>query len=206
MADVQDLVDEASAILLAPVTLEDRRFHLLAFAAHAGDVDSVRRRDNRVPLDPASLVTFGGMDQRISIVTLGVADLSRSTAFYEALGWQGHEMQETVFIQAGGMAVVLWAREKVAADVGLAHDAGTDGFGGIALAQNVRSGEEVDAAIEAARAAGATVTKDPAETFYGGYAGYFLDPDGHAWEVAHNPGFTLTEDGALVLPDFDAAG
>jgi len=137
------------------------------------------------------------MEQRISIVTLGVADLARSTRFYEALGWQGQEMQETVFFQAGGQAVVLWGREKVAQDVGIADDG--SGFGGIALAQNVRSREEVDAVIAAARAAGATVTKEPAETFYGGYAGYFLDPDGHAWEVAHNPHWTLAEDGSVSL-------
>ena len=142
------------------------------------------------------------MEQRISIVTLGVADLARSTRFYEALGWQGQEMQETVFFQAGGQAVVLWGREKVAQDVGIDDDG--SGFGGIALAQNVRSREEVDAVIAAARAAGATVTKEPAETFYGGYAGYFLDPDGHAWEVAHNPGFTVEPDGSLTLPDFGA--
>lgn len=144
------------------------------------------------------------MDQRISIVTLGVADLARSRQFYEALGWQGHEMQETYFVQAGGMAVVLWGRDNVAADVGIEDDG--SGFGGIALAHNVRSREEVDAVVEAARAAGANVTKEPAETFYGGYAGYFLDLDGHAWEVAHNPGFTLESDGSLTLPDFDAAG
>jgi len=143
------------------------------------------------------------MEQRISIVTLGVADLARSTRFYEALGWQGQEMQETVFFQAGGQAVVLWGREKVAQDVGIDDDG--SGFGGIALAQNVRSREEVDAVIAAARAAGATVTKEPAETFYGGYAGYFLDPDGHAWEVAHNPGFTVEPDGSLTLPDFGAS-
>ena len=129
------------------------------------------------------------MEQRISIVTLGVADLARSTQFYEALGWRGQELQETVFFQAGGQAVVLWGREKVAEDVGIADDG--SGFGGIALAQNVRSREEVDAVIAAARAAGATVTKEPAETFYGGYAGYFLDLDGHLWEVAFNPGLGL---------------
>ena len=147
--------------------------------------------------------TVRGMEQRISIVTLGVADLARSTRFYEALGWRGQEMQETVFFQAGGQAVVLWGREKVAEDVGIDDDG--SGFGGIALAQNVRSREEVDAVIAAARAAGATVTKEPTETFYGGYAGYFLDPDGHAWEVAHNPGFTVEPDGSLTLPDFGAS-
>ncbi|MGW2281082.1 VOC family protein [Streptomyces sp. NPDC001770] len=142
------------------------------------------------------------MEQRISLVTLGVTDLARARTFYEALGWEGQTVQDTVFHQAGGLAVVLWSREKLAADCGL-EDRGPGGFGGIALAQNLRSPEEVDALLATAERAGATVTRPAATTFYGGYAGVFTDPDGHAWEVAHNPGFTLTEDGSLVLPDFD---
>ena len=145
------------------------------------------------------------MDQRISLITLGVTDLARSRAFYERLGWQGQEMEETVFFQAGGQAVVLWGRAKLAADGGI-DDRGSDGFGGMALAQNVRSREEVDRIVAEAAAAGAVVTKAPAETFYGGYAGYFRDPDGHAWEIAHNPGFTLADDGTLTLPDFGSVG
>jgi uncharacterized protein len=141
------------------------------------------------------------MDQRISLVTLGVSDIARSRAFYESLGWRGHEMEETVFFQAGGQAVVLWGRDKLAADGGIDDD-GTSTFSGIALAHNVGSREEVDGIVAAARQAGAAVTKAPSETFYGGYAGYFRDPDGHVWEVAHNPGFTLADDGALTLPDF----
>lgn len=141
------------------------------------------------------------MEQRLSLITLGVDDLARSRAFYEALGWSGQEVQETLFFQAGGLAVVLWGNEKLAADCGLEPRAG-GGFDGIALAHNVRSNEDVDALIEAAEQAGATVTRAPATTFYGGYAGIFLDPDGHAWEIAHNPGFTLAQDGSLVLPDF----
>jgi predicted lactoylglutathione lyase len=140
------------------------------------------------------------MEPRVSLVTLGVADLARAKAFYAALGWQGREVQETVFVQAGPMAVVLWSRAKLAEDSGIEDDGG--GFGGMALAQNVRSRDEVDAIVAAAAAAGASVTRPPAETFYGGYAGVFRDPDGHVWEIAHNPGFTLAEDGALVLPDF----
>ncbi|MBS1882355.1 MAG: VOC family protein [Actinobacteria bacterium] len=143
------------------------------------------------------------MDQRISLITLGVADLARARDFYAALGWRYQEVQETVFVQAGGSAVVLWERGKLADDAGI-EDTGGDGFGGIALAQNVRSREEVDGVIAAAEAAGATITKPAAETFYGGYAAYFADPDGHLWEIAHNPGFTLREDGSLVLPDFSA--
>ena len=141
------------------------------------------------------------METRISIVTLGVTDLSRAKAFYEQLGWRGQEVQETVFVQAGSLALVLWGRDK------LAHDSGVEaappgGFDGIVLAQNVRSREEVDEIVAAAREAGATVTREPAQTFYGGYAGVFADPDGHLWEIAHNPGFTLAQDGSLVLPDF----
>jgi catechol 2,3-dioxygenase-like lactoylglutathione lyase family enzyme len=146
------------------------------------------------------------MEPRISIVTLGVADLARARTFYAGLGWHGHEVQQTVFVQAGHQALVLWAREQVANDAGLDASEGGDGFGGITLAHNVRSRAEVDEIIGAAAAAGARVTKQPTETFYGGYAGFFRDPDGHVWEIAHNPGFTLADDGSLVLPDFGADG
>jgi catechol 2,3-dioxygenase-like lactoylglutathione lyase family enzyme len=139
------------------------------------------------------------VDQRISIVTLGVADLARSIRFYERLGWQGQVVQETVFFQAGGMVLVLWDREKLAADAGVTELADPTAFGGIALAHNVRSRAEVDEIVAAARQAGADVTRPPGETFYGGYAAYFRDPDGHAWEIAHNPGFTLAPDGSLNL-------
>jgi uncharacterized protein len=139
------------------------------------------------------------MEQRVSLITIGVADLAAARAFYEALGWECKEVEETVFVQAGGSAIVLWGREKLADDAGI-EDAGSDGFGGIALAQNVRSREEVDEILAAATAAGAKVTKPAAETFYGGYAAYFADLDGHMWEIAHNPGFTLKDDGSLVLP------
>jgi uncharacterized protein len=141
------------------------------------------------------------MEQRVSLITLGVDDLAAARRFYEALGWRCKEVEETVFVQAGGSAVVLWGREKLAADAGV-EDLEADGFGGITLAQNVRSPAEVDVVMAAAATAGATITKPAAETFYGGYAGYFADLDGHLWEIAHNPGFTLTEDGSLVLPDF----
>jgi uncharacterized protein len=143
------------------------------------------------------------MEQRWSLVTLGVADLGRARTFYERLGWHGQEVQETVFFQAGTIGVVLWAREKLADDAGI-DDSGTDGFGGIALAHNVRSPDEVDAIITAAADAGATVTREPAATFYGGYAGCFTDPDGHVWEIAHNPGLPLDDDGAITIPDFSA--
>lgn len=141
------------------------------------------------------------MEQRVSLITLGVSDLPRSRAFYEALGWRGQEVEETVFFQLGGLALVLWSAAKLAADSG--HEPRRDGgFRGCTLAQNVRSRAEVDAIVAAAHAAGAAVSKPPAETFYGGYAGHFTDPDGHAWEIAHNPGFALAPDGSLTLPDF----
>ena len=134
------------------------------------------------------------------MVTLGVRDLPRTRAFYERMGWHGQQVQETVFFQAGGLVVVLWGRALLAADCGLA-DAQAQGFEGIALAHNVRSRAEVDDVLRAAAEAGAAVTRPAAETFYGGYAGVFTDPDGHAWEVAHNPGFVLAEDGSVTVPD-----
>ena len=140
------------------------------------------------------------MEQRVSLITLGVADLDRARAFYGALGWVGQEVEETVFFPAGGAVVVLWGRDKLAADSGVA-DPGDDGFGGIALAHNVRSDEQVRQVVAAAAEAGAAVTKPPGPTFYGGYAGCFTDPDGHVWEVSHNPGFTLAADGSVILPD-----
>jgi predicted lactoylglutathione lyase len=143
----------------------------------------------------------GTVEQRVSLITLGVKDVARARRFYEQLGWHGQEVEATVFFQAGGLALVLWAREKLAADSGVDDD-GECSFAGIALAHNVRSTEEVDRIVSDAAAAGATVTRAPSTTFYGGYAGCFRDPDGHVWEVAHNPGFQLDDVGALTLPDF----
>jgi uncharacterized protein len=144
------------------------------------------------------------MEQRLSLITLGVADIRRSRSFYEAMGWSGQETQGTVFIQLASLVLVLWGRDQLAADCGVADD-GCSGFGGFALAHNVRSAAEVDEVIATAEAAGAAITRRPAPTFYGGYAGYFTDPDGHAFEVAHNPGFPLAADGSIVLPDFGQA-
>ncbi|WNI17044.1 VOC family protein [Actinacidiphila sp. ITFR-21] len=142
------------------------------------------------------------MEPRISLITLGVSDLGRARSFYEALGWAGQSVQETVFFQVGGLALVLWDRDRLALDCGV-EDQRPAGFGGIALAHNVRSPAEVDQLIATAERAGGTVTRPAATTFYGGYAGVFLDPDGHAWEVAHNPSFPLAADGSLTVPDFD---
>jgi catechol 2,3-dioxygenase-like lactoylglutathione lyase family enzyme len=138
------------------------------------------------------------VEQRVSLITLGVSDVESSKAFYERLGWRvGLDIEETVFFQAGDLIVTLWGRDKLAADSGV-EDGG--GWGGVTLAHNVLSRGEVDRVIEEARAAGARVVREPAETFYGGYAGVFVDPDGHPWEVAHNPGFELSEAGAIRLP------
>lgn len=143
------------------------------------------------------------VEQRLSLVTIGVDDVARAKAFYDALGWRGQEVEGTVFFQADGIAIVLWSRGSLVDDAGIDDDGGR--FGGIALAHNVRSRSEVDDVLSAAARAGGRITTPPRETFYGGYAGYFTDPDGHLWEVAHNPGFTLTDDGALILPDFGTA-
>jgi uncharacterized protein len=137
--------------------------------------------------------------QSVSLVTLGVTDYPRAKAFYEAIGWTvTWEAEETAFFRANGVVVVLWGREKLAADTGVSDDAGT--WSGITLAHNTASRAEVDGVIELARGLGAEITREPAETFYGGYAGVFRDLDGHAWEVAHNPGFGLEPDGSVVLP------
>lgn len=141
------------------------------------------------------------VQQRISMVTLGVRDLQRAKAFYERLGWSGQEVEETVFFQAGGLALVLWSRRNLADDAGL-QDTQPEAFSGVALAHNVRSAAEVDEVVGRAEEAGATVTRRPGPTSYGGYAGYFADPDGHVWEVAHNPGFLLSDDGSITVPDF----
>jgi catechol 2,3-dioxygenase-like lactoylglutathione lyase family enzyme len=144
------------------------------------------------------------VEQRLSLVTLGVADVTRARTFYERLGWQGQEVEETVFFQAGGMALVLWGRDKLADDAGI-EDRTTDGFGGMTLAHNVRSRIEVDEVLGDAANAGAEITRAARETFYGGYAGCFTDPDGHVWEIAYNPGFSLGQDGSITIPDFGAS-
>ena len=138
------------------------------------------------------------MEQRVSLITLGVADLARARAFYEALGWTTDAAadDDVVFFQAGGMVVSLWDRARLAEGSG-AEDTG--GWGGITPAYNARSPAEVDAVIAEAEAAGATIGRRGAETFWGGYSGVFADPDGHAWEVAHNPHWTLAEDGSVSL-------
>ena len=138
------------------------------------------------------------MEQRVSVITLGVRDLKNARAFYEALGWTTGAKPEddVVFFQAGGMVVALWDRARLAEDSGV-EDGG--GWGGITPAYNTRSPEEVDAVIEEARAAGGQIAREGAETFWGGYSALFIDPEGHPWEVAHNPHWGIAEDGSVVL-------
>jgi predicted lactoylglutathione lyase len=138
------------------------------------------------------------VEQRLSLVTLGVRDLQRARAFYEAVGWRtrAEPADDVVFFQAGGMIVALWSRKSLAEDSGV-EDAG--GWGGVTLAYNTRSPQEVDATVEEARRAGARIAREPAATFWGGYSGVFVDPDGHPWEVAHNPHWTVREDGTVSL-------
>ncbi len=139
------------------------------------------------------------MEQRVSLITLGVSDLARSRAFYEGLGWTtgAEASDDVVFFQAGCMVVALWDRAKLAED-STVGDGG--GWGGVTLAYNTRSTDEVDEVIRQARAAGATIGREPAETFWGGYSGVFIDPDGHPWEVAHHPRWTIESDGSLTIP------
>jgi predicted lactoylglutathione lyase len=138
------------------------------------------------------------LKQRVSLITLGTRDLGRARRFYEALGWQTGAApdDDVVFFQAGDMVLALWDRERLAEDSGVAEGGG---WGGVTLALNLGSPPEVDAAIEEARAAGAEIAREPAETFWGGYSGVFIDPDGHPWEVAHNPHWTIDVDGGVHL-------
>jgi predicted lactoylglutathione lyase len=138
------------------------------------------------------------MKQRVSLVTLGVRDKQRAKRFYEALGWKGTDGDgdDPVFFQAGDMIVALWDRALLAEDSRVDD---TGGWGGITLALNVGSRQEVDDVTEEARTAGANVAREPAETFWGGYNSLVIDPEGHPWEIAHNPGWTLTEDGGVRL-------
>ena len=139
------------------------------------------------------------MEQRISLITLGVRDLKRARAFYEALGWRtrAEVEDEVAFFQVGSMVMALWGRDQLAEDSAV-EDSG--GWGGITPAHNVRSPEEVDEVIEQARAAGGTIAREPAERPWGGYSAIMIDPEGHAWEVAHNPRWEIAADGSVKLP------
>lgn len=139
------------------------------------------------------------MDKRISVITLGVADVSRSQAFYEALGWQldfgiDNESDHIAFFQAGGAVLSLWDRTRLADDGGVI-DGG--GWGGVTLAHAVGSPAEVDAIMAEAKTVGARVTRTARDTFWGGYSGVFTDPDGYPWEILYNPAWSLDEHGAV---------
>jgi uncharacterized protein len=142
------------------------------------------------------------MDQRVSLITLGVADTGRARRFYEDLGWAGESPDsDVVFFQTGCMIVALWDRDKLAAD-SMVDDGG--GWGGVTLAYNVSSSSEVDEVLAKASDAGARIGRPGAETFWGGYSGIFIDPDGHPWEVAHNPGWVLAPNGSVHLHSDDS--
>ncbi len=137
------------------------------------------------------------MDQRVSLITLGVADTVKARSFYENLGWTGESPDgDVVFFQAGCMVVALWGRDKLAEDSAVVDNGG---WGGVTLAYNVSSPSDVDDVLEKAQSAGAAIGRPGATSFWGGYSGVFIDPDGHPWEVAHNPGWRLAEDGSIHL-------
>jgi len=141
------------------------------------------------------------MEQRVTIITLGVADLKRSREFYERLGWRRSmaKAEGVIFFQAGGMALALFPRHELAKDANVAPDG--HGFNGISLAYNTRSRAEVDSVLKDAAAAGGRLVKPAQEAFWGGYSGYFSDPDAFLWEVAWNPSFPIAEDGSIRIPD-----
>ena len=139
------------------------------------------------------------MQQRVSLITLGVADVRAAREFYERLGWtcaNDSDAQGVAFFQAGGMALALWDRGELATDSTVA-DGG--GWGGVTLAYNVGSPEEAEAVLAEAEQAGASIGRPGAATFWGGYSGIFIDPDGHPWEVADNPHWTIREDGSVDI-------
>ena len=142
------------------------------------------------------------MKQRANVITLGVGDLGRARRFYEALGWEtkAGAGDDVVFFQAGETVVSLWDRGRLAED-SCVED--SPGWGGVTLAVNLGSREEVDAVTEEARAAGARIGREPAETFWGGYSSLFIDPDGHPWEIAHNPHWTIADAGGVRLASSD---
>ena len=140
------------------------------------------------------------MEQRLSLVTLGVRDLAVSRAFYRRLGWKESppSNEHVAFFQCGGLVFALWGRDALVEDAGV--DGPGKGFANVSLAHNVRTKADVDATLKEAKQAGATILKPGAEASWGGYTGYFADPDGFAWEVAWNPGFEILPDGGIKLP------
>ena len=153
-------------------------------------------RDSRWAPDRGCAIE-SAMQPRVSCITLGYRNFERARSFYEKLGFAGSSPDgEVIFVQAGGLVLALWDRAKLAKDSTVV-DAG--GWGGITLAYNVRSPREVDEVLASAEAAGATIGRPGAPTEWGGYSGIFIDPEGHAWEVAHNPYWNLRDDGSVSL-------
>jgi len=142
------------------------------------------------------------MTAHVSLITLGVADVARATAFYEALGFKlsrRASQPEVSFFQAGALVLALWGRDAQKEDANA--EALWSGNGGIVIAQNVGSEHDVDAVMARAETAGARILRPAGKTFWGGYNGYFADADGHVWEIAHNPFWHLDADGSVRLPD-----
>ncbi|MFZ0273393.1 MAG: VOC family protein [Acidobacteriaceae bacterium] len=142
------------------------------------------------------------MDQRISIITLGVADLARSRAFYRRLGWQESSAgnDAIAFFQAGGIVLALYPRPELAKDAQAKDVTPSQAFAGFTLSFNARTRAEVDQVLDEAKTAGANILKAAQEAFWGGYSGYFSDPDNFAWEVAFNPSFPIDDEGTIHLP------
>jgi uncharacterized protein len=144
------------------------------------------------------------MEQRVSLITLGVRDVPRARRFYEqGLGWRASSIssKEVAFYQVGGMALALWGEAALAEDAAMPPPGAGRPFRGVALAHNVPNPQLVDALLAEVVRAGGRVVRDARETEWGGYSGYFADPDGHLWELAWNPGFPLDDTGALHLPE-----
>lgn len=143
------------------------------------------------------------MEQRLSVVTLGVTSLERSRRFYEKLGWKASKasQESIIFFQLGGIVLALYEHNALAEDTCLPGPQETGGFSGLTLAYNARTREDTDAVLATAVQAGAKLLKPAHDVFWGGYSGYFSDPDGHVWEVAFNPFWTITDDGSVRLPN-----
>lgn len=140
------------------------------------------------------------MEQRLSLITLGVADLQRAVAFYEGvIGWKAAASPPgVVFFDLNGVVFALWPHDELAKDMGLTA-ASVPAYRGFALAHNVRSEMEVDAIFARLKTSGATIVKEPQKAFWGGYSGYFSDPDGHTWEIAYNPFWSVEKDGRVSM-------
>ena len=199
--DAGGLADRVGSVSFVSALEPTRREALLARVRALADDGPVVVPYTTAGADPRpSGVGSGGMETRLTLVTLGVSDLARARAFYETLGWRNRasEGAGVVFFQSGGMVLGLWDRGLLAEDSCVQDDGG---WGGVTLAHNVRSPAEVDAVLDEARAAGASVRREGAPTDRGGYSGLFVDPQGHPWEVAHNPDGSSPRTGPWYFPE-----